>query len=225
MPLPRTTLRRRARQARPIALARAARPGALGLAIVALCIIAAIATLECIRQAWTAGLANVPEFESAAATVQFLAQLGCAVATLFWLPKSLTRVRDAGAQGMSVGPVGGALWWFVPLANLAMPAKAVGELRKAAIKPRDWEAVSGSWKVRLWWAFWLTAGIANAVFLRASVSEDGDLLAIAGTASFVGDLLTVPAASLFAAVVWSIDADLQALPRTQPHHGAGARTI
>jgi hypothetical protein len=185
-----------------------------GLVIVGLCVVAAAASLVCARDAWVTGLAAVPEFDSFAAGVQTFSQLGCALVTLYWLSSGLGQVRDAGAEGLSVGPLGGVLWWFVPLANLVMPAKAVAELRKAAIHPRNWEAVAGAWWIWLWWAFWLAAGVANAVFWRASSSDDSELLGIAGSASFVGNVLSVPAALLFAVVVWSIDPHLGDLKRS-----------
>lgn len=202
-----------------------ARRGAIGLAIVVLCTVAAAASIVCARQAWLAGLSQVPQFESAAATVQTLSQLGCVILTLIWLATGLKRVREAGAEGLSVGPVGAVLWWFVPLANLVMPAKAVSELRKAAIKPRNWEAVNGSFWIGAWWAFWLAAGVANAVYFRASLSNDGDLLAMAGSASFVGDILSVPAALLFAVVVWSIEPHLRDLGRSQSSDFRGAKPL
>lgn len=197
----------------------------MGLAIVVLCIVAAAATLECARQAWKAGLSAIPEFESLAATVQTLSQLGCAVLTLIWLASSLGKVRDAGAEGLSVGPWGAVLWWFVPLANLAMPAKAVSELRKAAINPCNWEAVNGTWWIWSWWAFWLAAGFANGLFWSSSSSSDSGLLAIAGTASFVGDVMAVPAALLFAVVVWSIDTRLRGMTRSQAQQFPGAGRV
>ena len=182
----------------------------IGLAIVGLCIVAAVSSIACARQAWIAGLSEIPEFDSAASTILTVSQLGCAVLTLIWLAAGLKRVNAAGAEGLSVGPAGAVLWWFVPLANLVMPAKAVAELRKAAINPRNWEAVDGSLAVAVWWAFWLAAGFANSLFWRTSTSEDGELLAIAGSASFAGDILTVPAALLFAWLVWSIDPRVRA---------------
>ncbi len=190
------------------------RPGGTALAIVGLCVVAAAASLVCAGEAWTAGLSDVPEFDSFAAGVQTFSELGCALVTLYWLASGLRQVRDAGAERLAVGPLGAVLWWFVPLANLVMPAKAVAELRKAAIHPRNWEAVPGAWWIWLWWAFWLAAGFANALFWRASSSGGSELAAAAGSASFVGDVLTVPAALLFAVVVGSIDPHLGNLKRS-----------
>lgn len=195
------------------------------MAIVVLCAVAAASALVCASQAWTAGLSQIPKFESVAATLSSLAQLGCAVLTLFWLSSGLAKVRDAGADGLSVGPLGAVLWWFVPLANLVMPAKAVAELRKAALNPRDWQAVDGSGPIWAWWAFWLAAGLANGLYWRASAAEDRDLLAMAGSASFVGDVLTVPAALLFAGVVWSIDTRLRDLKRSQSPEFSAAKRL
>ena len=192
----------------------AARPGATGLAIVGLCVVAAASSVVCAGRAWTAGLSQIPDFESFAATLQTLSQVFCAVLTLFWLASGLAQVRDAGAEGLSVGPIGAVVWWFVPLANFVMPAKAVAELRKAAINPRDWQAIGTPGWIWLWWAFWLGAGFANTMFLQVSSSSDADLRTIAGPASFVGDLLTAPAALLFAVVVWSIDPRLRLLKQS-----------
>lgn len=181
------------------------RPPAIAMAIIGLALVSAGVSGKLALDAWSRGIALPPDLTQVASELQMWSQLGCAVLTLVWLPGGLRQVRRAGAEGLSVGPVGAVLWWFVPLANLVMPVKAVSELRKAAIDPRDWQAVGGSPTIWLWWLFWVLSGIANAAFFRASLSDDADLATLAGPASFLGDVLSVPAALLFAAVVWSID--------------------
>ena len=185
------------------------RPRPIGIVIAALALVSAAASAKLALDAWSRGVSLPPDLTQGASTVQLWSQLGCAVLALVWLSKGLAGVRRAGAEGLAVGPVGAVLWWFVPFANLVMPAKAVSELRKASIKPGDWQAVGGSALIWMWWAFWVISGIANALFFRASLSDDADLQMLAGPASFAGDALSVPAALFFSAIVWSIDTHLK----------------
>lgn len=184
------------------------RTGPLAMAIAALAVATALASAWMAHSAWLAGIAHAPDLEAPGYTLILLLQAGCAILTFVWLYRAVERVRKAGAQGLSVGPWGAVGWWFVPLANLFMPVRIVAELRKAAIDPRDWQAVTGSILIALWWTCWIGAGLANAALVVAG--QDGDeFVAFAGRASFFGDVLTVPAALLFAAVVLTIDRHLR----------------
>jgi hypothetical protein len=187
------------------------RPGALAVVIAGLALAAAAVSALLAWQAWQAGVPELPELEGGATIAQSVLQLASAVLVMVWLSRGLARVRRAGAIDLSVGPWGAVLWWFVPIANLVMPAKAFAELRKAALRPADWQAVDGSPIIAVWWTFWLISGVATAAFFRAMISDDPDLQAIAGPAAFAADVFATPAALLLAVVVVAIDRQLQAL--------------
>lgn len=198
----------------------AAWPGSLAAGIILCALLSGALSSVLAWQAWQAGVPPDLRQEEALVAAQGLAQLICALLTLIWLPLGIRQVQYAGAADLSVGPVGSVLWWFVPVANLVMPAKAVAELRKAALDPGDWQAVGGSPLIASWWTCWILAGLAGVASWRATVSEEEELRQFAGGATFAADLLSAPAALLFALVVLQIGRHLQNLPEADRRPGS-----
>lgn len=152
--------------------------------------------------------AGVPHpSEGVLGAVQMLVFLACAVAASAWLVAAHRQVRANGAALMSVSPAGAVFWYAVPLANLALPAKAMSELRRASLDARNWEAQPGSPVIWIWWSAWLLGGLANTVALRAGLGDTmlADALYPAATLS---DLFTLPAALAFAQLVREIEHNL-----------------
>lgn len=139
--------------------------------------------------------------------VQMLVFLTCAAAASGWLVAAHRQVRANGAALLSVSPAGAVFWYAVPLANLALPAQAMSELRRASRDPRDWEAQPGTPVMWIWWISWLLAGVANTVALRAGLGDPmlADALHPAATLS---DLFTIPAALAFARLVGEVEHNL-----------------
>lgn len=187
------------------------RTGLLAAATAALAIFSALLAGLGAWLALTGPSAAPHPSEGAFGLWQSLVHVVAAILTLTWLSLGLRDVRTAGAVDLSAGPVGAVLWWFVPVANLVMPPKMVSELRKASMKPSDWQAVDGSALIGWWWTFWLVGGLANVVALRASLDADAEMQSILHPAATAADLLTIPAAILFAVIVLRIDTHLRAL--------------
>lgn len=139
--------------------------------------------------------------------VQMLVFLACAAAASGWLIAAHRQVRADGATLMSVSPAGAVFWYAVPLANLALPAKAMSELRRASRDARNWEAQPGTPMMWIWWSAWLLGGLANTVALRAGLGDPvlADALHPAATLS---DLFAIPAALAFARLVNEIEHNL-----------------
>lgn len=96
-------------------------------------------------------------------------------------------------------------WFFVPLANLAMPFITMRELWKASANPRDWQLERTPLALPLWWACWLASSIAGTIAFRLTL--EGGKAAAAGTQTLylISDAFAVPAALLLAWLVGRID--------------------
>jgi hypothetical protein len=64
-------------------------------------------------------------------------------------------------------------WYFVPFANLVMPARAVGQIWRATFNRRG-EPEKGSGVIGWWWAFWIISGIALTIMdgMARRLSDD-----------------------------------------------------
>lgn len=189
-------------------------PGPLALAIAVLALIQAILSARLAAQVWSSGLPLAPD-EPLAVWHSF-AYAGSALLTLVWLARAIRRVQQAGAVDLSAGPVMAVVWWFVPVANLVMPPKVMGELRRAAIRPHDWQAIGGSPLIMLWWTGWIVANLAGIALWRAEVSPELDLAELLPPLSLVSYGVAAPTALLFLALVLAIDRRLQALGGLAP---------
>lgn len=153
--------------------------------------------------------------EGVLGAVQMLVFFACAAAASGWLIAAHRQVRANGATLMSVSPAGAVFWYAVPLANLALPAKAMSELRRASRDPRNWETQPGTPVMWIWWSAWLLGGLANTVALRAGLGDPmlADALHPAATLS---DLFAIPAALAFARLVSEIEHNLAGSRSTGP---------
>lgn len=189
-------------------------PGPLALAIAGLAFAYVLLSSLLAFQVWTSGLSPAPD--NALAIWQSFAYAGCALATLVWLARAIRRVEQAGAVDLSAGPVMAVVWWFVPLAQLVMPPKVMGELRRASIRPADWQAVDGSALVAFWWAGWIVSNLAGIIVWRAEASPELDMAEVLPTLHLVSSAVGALAALLFLVLVLSIDRRLQAFPSATP---------
>jgi hypothetical protein len=84
----------------------------------------------------------------------------------------------AGAPGLlRNSPASHVFWWFVPIASLLMPRKAIGELWHAYSTRRTGQSAEPTpWVFSVWWALWLSPTLllvlqVVAVFTASSVDE------------------------------------------------------
>jgi len=72
-----------------------------------------------------------------------------------WLRRAAETIRALGAKGLTVTP-GMAVWWFfIPIANLFMPYRAVSELWRASVYRAAWASHTASGLIGFWWGFHL----------------------------------------------------------------------
>lgn len=146
---------------------------------------------------------------------QVLAFLFAAICFLLWTYRAKTNGKATGAKGLSFSPAISIWSYFIPLANLVMPAQAMQELHKTATEPRDWEAVGGSGLIWLWWFLWIVGNIAGIVSFRLLTMEEApEAAAFANTLGIVSDLGTLLASLALIRIVGTISARLQRLRDT-----------
>lgn len=84
-----------------------------------------------------------------------------------WVVKASKNARALGAEGMQITPGWAAGWFFIPIANLFMPFKAVSEIWKAseptpAADPTAWKHAPAT-PVTIWWGLWILSGVIGSL--------------------------------------------------------------
>jgi hypothetical protein len=152
-----------------------------------------------------------PEQDFILPLASLLLFLACAVIVLRWIYLANANARALGAGDMMVTPGLAVGWFFVPLANLAMPFIAMRELWKASSRPKDWQLVRVPLAIAFWWAFWLASGIAGGIAFRLSWTGDQDVAGAAEVFDAASRALGIPAALLLAWIIRGVQ-ELQASP-------------
>lgn len=120
---------------------------------------------------------------------------GNAVAWMFWQSNANRKLRDLGIEGMRFTPASSVWWWFVPIANLAVPQQAVDELWKAsdpAASTNAWKTVKTSPFLVFWWI-----GVIGSALLGQGTARSGDFESALGweiarnSVAFVAGLLAI----------------------------------
>ena len=109
-----------------------------------------------------------------------LALLVTAVPFLFWLHRASGNARALGIDNLPTSPGLAVGYWFIPLMNLIMPPKVVGDLWRASAteaEPETWQdAEVPSWII-LWWLLFVMAHFIG-LLARTLGSEANDLAGV-----------------------------------------------
>lgn len=133
------------------------------------------------------------------------------VAFLMWLHSAYENL-SAFAPKTDFSPGWAVGYWFIPFVNLVLPYRVVKETWIKSDPAVDFSAgfadagerARSTAPVAVWWLFWLAANVSGQVYYRLSNGgRAADSSAeIAGVAN---NALLIAAATLAAAVVWTID--------------------
>lgn len=66
------------------------------------------------------------------------------------------------AADKSISPAWSIIWFFVPLANLVMPFKAMSETWRISLSPANWKDAPLPERVSFWWGLLLLSSFVNA---------------------------------------------------------------
>lgn len=83
---------------------------------------------------------------------------------LMWIYRANRNARALGAHNMTVSPAWSVGSFFVPIANLFIPYRAMKEIWQASRRPDDWRTGDKtSILLPAWWTFWLLNGFAVSI--------------------------------------------------------------
>lgn len=96
-----------------------------------------------------------------------------------WIVAAGRNLVAAGFDDLEFSVASRVWWFFVPLANLVMPYRAMTEMWRASHGDPESDATPPL--VALWWGVWLTGNIVMLIFSRFDDAEGvGPVLAIGG---------------------------------------------
>lgn len=122
-----------------------------------------------------------------------------------WLHRAASNTEALGAKGLESSPGWTVGWFFVPVANLVMPYRAMREVWQASRSPAQWSTVRAGPCLLLWWLIHLFAGIAGqvkSVMLRDAHGADAVLAA--SNVEITGMVLSLVTTLLFVHIVGSL---------------------
>jgi hypothetical protein len=161
-----------------------------------------------------------------ASTIYALVSIPTIVMWLVWQARSQRNLSALGSTGLRFSPGWAVGWWFVPVANLALPYLTMRELWKAS-DPRsgaiDWRSQKTTPLLWLWWAGWVGAvalGSLSVTIGANATSIDGSISA--AYLSMAQSLVYVIAAVLAILVVGNVDLRQQEKSRRMQAWAASA---
>ena len=141
-----------------------------------------------------------------------------AVMFLRWQVRCSMNLQPLGANKQQFSPSAGVMWWFIPLANLALPVAVIGEIWRRShpnAKP-GWEpGQPGVPKSRIlipWWLAFAASRIIAVATNTETTSDTSTLLLIYGIATLIALVLVI-------VLIWQITLN-QAKKRREQAGGA-----
>ncbi len=92
----------------------------------------------------------------------------------FTYQRAMKNIRFLGAHESTISPIFTWVWFFVPFANLVMPAKAMSQIWHASHRLSGLE-IKAKWAIPTWWSGWLIyyfAGRISDVYAKGSITDD-----------------------------------------------------
>jgi hypothetical protein len=142
-----------------------------------------------------------------------LLQIATIVTWCMWEFRARSNLDAFGVSGLSVSPGWSVGWWFIPIANLFMPYRAMSEVLRGSLPSggsSEWKRSPTGLLLPFWWAAliagWLVSQVANSTVGQST----GPVVTISGTITSlqwiaIGQLLIAVAAVLAILVVREVD--------------------
>lgn len=140
--------------------------------------------------------------QQAIGAIQLALVVATGVAWLVWQHRAHANLRDGGAGGLKFTPGWAVGWWFVPIANLWQPFRAMSELARRGPPAPDRSLPPG---VGAWWAAFVGSGIVGRLSAGLARSEEAEDILLSSRLSIAGDALLIVAAVLAVGVVRAVD--------------------
>ena len=134
--------------------------------------------------------ASEPTALSLIPALDFLVLLACFALVGRWIYRASANAHAVGAE-MSITPGWAVGWYFVPIANLAMPYQAMRETWDSSHESAALEEERDTFLLPLWWGLWLVTNLVSNVSAFGG-GFDATPTALSLTANLVAALLNVP---------------------------------
>lgn len=135
------------------------------------------------------------------------------VVWLVWQHHAQANAQHLMARRLTFSPGWAVGWWFVPLASLVQPFRAVRELWQTSGGPDSPE--EGTWPVLvLWWAGWLGFNLMSA--LGRTSTNTVTALTLADERQLIAVVLGIPSAALAILIVRSVVQRQESFSLRQP---------
>lgn len=105
------------------------------------------------------------------------------------------------APDLTITPPWAIGWYFVPIATLFKPFKAMKETWQASCDPQDWRSVPTPGWMRVWWGFWIASSVIDQANSWVDPSGDLDLIRFGEVVGLVSGVLNLVACVYFAKLV------------------------
>ena len=94
---------------------------------------------------------------------------------------------------MTISPGWSVGWYFIPIANLWQPLKAMQEIWCASAAPAHWKGQRPPGLMYAWWAMWvISIMLGNVAFSLTRNAESLNHFVAANLATMAGDVLEIP---------------------------------
>lgn len=139
----------------------------------------------------------------------------CVVVVGKWIYRASANAH-AIRPGARTSPPWSLGWFFIPVANLWKPAKAMGETWRATFNPDTFRTASTPDVLRWWWGMWLVGGIAGNISFRMNLRfQDAEMLTVAAGFGVVSCLAGIVAALALRRIVLRVSEAQTQRGRTQ----------
>lgn len=171
----------------------------LGIVAAAASLVTGAMQLDLLQRAQSGSLSGVAlstaatqsdELRGLVAIPFVVAFFGTIVMFCFWTLRMARNTRALGAQDMKISPGWAVGWYFVPIANLFMPYRAMKEIWKASQSPQAWQELRRGAVLPWWWGLFLASSILGNMEARVTLmAKTMPQLTAATAVSMASDIL------------------------------------
>ena len=126
------------------------------------------------------------------------ATLACYIANAIWIYRASSNARALDPAPGRISPGWAVAWYFIPIASLWMPFRAMKQMWNTSHRPGDSLDAAVPGHFALWWGMWIVGSILANISAQISLRDDDvDSYIASGWIDLATTPLTVVAAVLF----------------------------
>lgn len=154
-----------------------------------------------------------PDFAYLRWVGELLLAVAASALLMAWYALAAAQVRRAGGRGPGSWVVMSVVWWFIPLANLVMPAVLMARFVRGS---RNKRAIGSVALTVLWWLLWVVAAMAMNAGVAIMFKDPGGNEYIVLTEWFlIGDAAAIVGNALAIVLICVVQARLLTISRSE----------